>query len=167
MLIHNAILVDRKGTRRGWLKTDGEIITLVGSGDPTPFDLFDDDEIIDAEGAYVCPGLIDSHVHFREPGLEHKATIAGESRAALAGGLPPSSTCPTPYRPRLRPRPCGKRISSDRPQRPHTTVPFSVPRRGLCRNWQSYVRATHRALKSFWARRPAPWRRPCRANSRT
>ena len=87
MLIHNAILVDRKGTRRGWLKTDGEIITLVGSGDPTPFDLFDDDEIIDAEGAYVCPGLIDSHVHFREPGLEHKATIAGESRAALAGGI--------------------------------------------------------------------------------
>lgn len=87
MLIHNAILVDRKGTRRGWLKTDGEIITLVGSGDPTPFDLFDDDEIIDAGGAYVCPGLIDSHVHFREPGLEHKATIAGESRAALAGGI--------------------------------------------------------------------------------
>lgn len=87
MLIHNAILVDRTGSRRGWLKTDGEMITLAGSGDPTPFDLLDDSEVIDAAGAYVCPGLIDSHVHFREPGLEYKATIAGESRAALAGGI--------------------------------------------------------------------------------
>jgi dihydroorotase len=43
-------------------------------------------EIIDAEGLYLVPGIIDDQVHFREPGLTHKATIESESRAALAGG---------------------------------------------------------------------------------
>ena len=42
-------------------------------------------EIYDANGNYVLPGLIDDQVHFREPGLTHKATIATESKAALAG----------------------------------------------------------------------------------
>lgn len=87
MLIHNAILVDRNGLRRGWLKTDGRIITLVCDGDPEPSEFVNAEEIIDAEGGYVCPGFIDSHVHFREPGFEYKATIAGESRAAVAGGI--------------------------------------------------------------------------------
>ena len=44
-------------------------------------------EIYDANGNYVLPGLIDDQVHFREPGLTHKATIATESKAALAGGI--------------------------------------------------------------------------------
>jgi len=42
---------------------------------------------IDAAGNYVIPGIIDDQVHFREPGLTHKATIATESRAAVAGGV--------------------------------------------------------------------------------
>ena len=42
---------------------------------------------IDARGAYLLPGMIDDQVHFREPGFEHKGTIATESRAALAGGV--------------------------------------------------------------------------------
>ena len=45
------------------------------------------DVIIDAEGAYVMPGVIDSHVHFREPGLTHKADMETESRAAAYGGV--------------------------------------------------------------------------------
>ena len=45
------------------------------------------DAIIDAEGAYVLPGIIDTHVHFREPGLTHKATMESESRAAACGGV--------------------------------------------------------------------------------
>jgi dihydroorotase len=44
-------------------------------------------EIIDAEGQYLLPGLIDDQVHFRDPGLTHKATIYSESRAAVAGGI--------------------------------------------------------------------------------
>jgi len=43
--------------------------------------------IIDAKGAYLLPGMIDDQVHFREPGLTHKGTIASESRAAVAGGI--------------------------------------------------------------------------------
>ena len=43
--------------------------------------------IIDAEGNYLLPGAIDDQVHFREPGLTHKGTIATESRAAVAGGI--------------------------------------------------------------------------------
>jgi len=43
--------------------------------------------VIDAEGKYLIPGLIDDQVHFREPGLTHKATIDTESRAAVAGGV--------------------------------------------------------------------------------
>ena len=45
------------------------------------------DKIIDASGKHLIPGLIDDQVHFREPGLTHKATIASESRAAVAGGI--------------------------------------------------------------------------------
>lgn len=81
-LYYNAIITDRNGMRRGWVRTDGKIISAVGEGDPT-----DTSGGMDLGGAYLCPGFIDSHVHFREPGLEYKATIASESRAALAGGI--------------------------------------------------------------------------------
>ena len=43
--------------------------------------------VFDAAGAWLLPGMIDDQVHFREPGLEHKGTIATESRAAVAGGV--------------------------------------------------------------------------------
>ncbi|MFV0541884.1 MAG: dihydroorotase [Aestuariibaculum sp.] len=43
--------------------------------------------VLDAEGRYLLPGVIDDQVHFREPGLTHKATIETESRAAIAGGI--------------------------------------------------------------------------------
>ncbi|MGM0649139.1 MAG: dihydroorotase [Bacteroidota bacterium] len=45
------------------------------------------DVTIDATDKYLMPGIIDSHVHFRQPGMEHKADIASESRAAAAGGI--------------------------------------------------------------------------------
>ncbi|WP_417859886.1 dihydroorotase [Winogradskyella sediminis] len=46
-----------------------------------------DINVIDAEGKYVFPGMIDDQVHFREPGLTHKANIESESKAAIAGGI--------------------------------------------------------------------------------
>jgi dihydroorotase len=45
------------------------------------------DLVVDAAGTYLLPGVIDDQVHFREPGLTHKATIRSESRAAVAGGV--------------------------------------------------------------------------------
>lgn len=52
------------------------------------------DQIIDAKGCYVTPGLIDLHVHMREPGFEHKGTIATETKAMAKGGF--TSVCPMP-----------------------------------------------------------------------
>ena len=46
-----------------------------------------DTKVIDADGLHLLPGMIDDQVHFREPGLTHKATIATESKAAVAGGI--------------------------------------------------------------------------------
>ena len=43
--------------------------------------------VIDAKGKILIPGIIDDQVHFREPGLTHKATINSESKAAIAGGI--------------------------------------------------------------------------------
>ena len=45
------------------------------------------DIIIDATGKYLIPGVIDDQVHFRDPGLTHKANIYTESKAAIAGGI--------------------------------------------------------------------------------
>ncbi|WCP69282.1 dihydroorotase [Vibrio tubiashii] len=45
------------------------------------------DTIVEANGKYLIPGMIDDQVHFREPGLTHKGSIASESRAAVAGGI--------------------------------------------------------------------------------
>ena len=47
----------------------------------------DSDSVIDLQGKYVAPGIIDAHVHFREPGATHKACIATESAAAALGGV--------------------------------------------------------------------------------
>lgn len=46
-----------------------------------------EDQVIDADGCHLLPGMIDDQVHFREPGLTHKGSIATESRAAVAGGI--------------------------------------------------------------------------------
>lgn len=52
------------------------------------------DEVLDASGCIVCPGLVDLHVHFREPGFESKETIATGSRAAARGGFTSVVTMP-------------------------------------------------------------------------
>ena len=61
---------------------DGNIIEVTKQQPEASFD-----ETIDASGCYVLPGVIDDHVHFREPGLTAKADIESESRAAAAGGV--------------------------------------------------------------------------------
>lgn len=88
-IIYNAVIVPDGSAvpSLGWLAFDRGTIHSLGHGD-APASLLDSaDERIDAAGAYLLPGAIDCHVHFREPGLTHKATIASESRAALAGGV--------------------------------------------------------------------------------
>lgn len=68
----DTILAVETGKNGGKLSADGN---------------FNADTVIDGKGMLLMPGCIDAHVHFREPGLTHKADIAGESRAAVAGGV--------------------------------------------------------------------------------
>ena len=66
------------------LVSDGKIAKIVQKGDV--FD-YGNANVIDARGKYLIPGVIDEHVHFREPGMTAKADIFSESRAAVAGGV--------------------------------------------------------------------------------
>lgn len=83
-LIYNAEVVtpDAKPIKNGWVLIDGERIAAVGKGA-----LPEADELIDAKGDLLMPGMIDTHVHFRDPGLTHKADMESESAAAVAGGV--------------------------------------------------------------------------------
>ena len=84
-LIRNAKIVNDGTIIHGFVLVRGGIIRAVGSGEPgAEQDLA---EVVDARGRYLLPGVIDDQVHFREPGLTHKAEIATESRAAVAGGI--------------------------------------------------------------------------------
>lgn len=88
-LLHNALIINEGIRFTGWIRISPEgLIAEMGEG-PAPQALMRDAGITvrDLKGNWLLPGVIDSHVHFREPGLEHKATIATESRAAAAGGV--------------------------------------------------------------------------------
>lgn len=83
ILIKNAFVVNEGQIIQQDLRVKGDQIHQIGSG-LTPLE---GEEIIEAKGKYLLPGLIDDQVHFREPGLTHKANIYSESRAAVAGGI--------------------------------------------------------------------------------
>jgi len=83
-LIRNAFIVNEGKTVKGdLLITDGKIAEIGPSINSFPADTV----IIDATDKYLLPGVIDTHVHFREPGLTYKADIHTESKAAVAGGV--------------------------------------------------------------------------------
>ena len=83
--IKNAHIVNEGETYSGSVVISGETIAEVIKGDNLPTIPFN--ETIDANGCYLLPGVIDDHVHFRDPGLTHKADIHTESMAAAAGGV--------------------------------------------------------------------------------
>lgn len=85
--IHNARIVNLGREYTGYVAIDGEFIHAMGDGAAPEALLAASQEVIDAAGMLLIPGCIDDHVHFREPGLTHKADIASESRAAVAGGV--------------------------------------------------------------------------------
>ena len=99
-LINNATIVNEGRQFVGAVVIDGEYIIDVLQQPLADTERFDN--VVDATGLYLLPGVIDDHVHFREPGLTHKADIATESRTAAAGGvtsymempntLPPTTT---------------------------------------------------------------------------
>ncbi len=93
LLIKNGHLVDpaaKENTGMNLLVEDGHVKAWLRQDEPAPEDV----EVFDATGLLVAPGFIDLHVHLREPGQEHKETIATGCAAAVAGGW--TSVCPMP-----------------------------------------------------------------------
>ncbi len=93
LVIENGHLIDPaapENTGMSVLIEDGRVAAWLHPGETTPQGC----EVFDASGLLVAPGFIDMHVHLREPGQEHKETIASGCAAAVAGGW--TSVCPMP-----------------------------------------------------------------------
>ena len=86
ILIQNATIINEGKKYSGSVLTEGKFIKHIYTGD-VPESVLLHSEVIDASGQLLIPGVIDDHVHFREPGLTHKGDIESESRAAVAGGI--------------------------------------------------------------------------------
>lgn len=83
ILIQHALLINEGVSKlASVLIADEQIARILPDGETCPAD-----EVIDATGLWLLPGVIDDHVHFRDPGLTHKADMSTESRAAAAGGV--------------------------------------------------------------------------------
>ena len=82
-IIKNAQIVNEGKTIHGDVLIKDQRIEKIGTGLSVKGAATE----INAEGLYLLPGAIDDQVHFREPGLTHKATIHSESKAAVAGGV--------------------------------------------------------------------------------
>ena len=86
-LIANAKIINEGRSFMGSVLVEGEQIADVFEG-TVPEGVWNGaDEVIDATGKWLMPGVIDDQVHFRDPGLTHKGDIESESRAAVAGGV--------------------------------------------------------------------------------
>lgn len=81
-LIKNATIVNENSKTKADILIQDDIILKIDANITDA-----NAKVIDAEGKYVLPGVIDDQVHFREPGLTHKGNIESESRAAVAGGI--------------------------------------------------------------------------------
>lgn len=84
-LITGATVVNEGKAQRASIIIDDDRISEIVDGTDTPRGNYD--SVVDATGCFVLPGVIDDHVHFRDPGLTHKADIESESRAAAYGGV--------------------------------------------------------------------------------
>tara|TARA_B110000003_G_scaffold273399_1_gene311048 strand:+ start:1407 stop:2753 length:1347 start_codon:yes stop_codon:yes gene_type:complete len=84
IIIKNAQIVNEGITFSGDVLIEGQFIKEIASSISIKNSNV---TIIDAKGNYLLPGVIDDQVHFREPGLTHKASIESESKAAIAGGI--------------------------------------------------------------------------------
>src|SRR6056297_2754301 len=81
-LLKNGNIVNEGVIREMDVLLDGDIISKISN------DISDSNAtVMDLEGKYIFPGIIDDQVHFREPGLTHKGNISSESKAAVAGGI--------------------------------------------------------------------------------
>jgi dihydroorotase len=85
-VIKNALIVNENIIKKGTVVIDAGLIAEIRYEPENELNT-SEGQIIDAEGLYLIPGVIDDQVHFREPGLTYKADIFSESKAAAAGGI--------------------------------------------------------------------------------
>lgn len=85
-LIHQALIINEGRTFTGSVLLEGAMISRIFEGS-VPQEVINEAHVIEAKGKWLIPGAIDDHVHFRDPGLTHKADLLTETRAALAGGV--------------------------------------------------------------------------------
>ena len=86
-LIKNVRIINEGRSYQGAVLINGEMIEAVYEGEVPSKIIAEAKEVVDGQGKWLLPGCIDDQVHFREPGLTHKADIYSESRAAVAGGV--------------------------------------------------------------------------------
>ncbi|MDP4265843.1 MAG: dihydroorotase [Bacteroidota bacterium] len=98
-LIKNANIINEGKIFSGGLIIENDTIFDIFEGGINEYNSMHFDNIINAENNYLIPGVIDVHVHFREPGLTHKADIETESIAAVAGGVTSFMDMPNTFPP--------------------------------------------------------------------
>lgn len=81
-ILKNGKIINQGSIQECDILVDGEFISKIGNDISDPLA-----KVINLNGKHILPGIIDDQVHFREPGLTHKGTIATESRAAIGGGI--------------------------------------------------------------------------------
>lgn len=86
-LLKNATIVNEGKIVSGHILIENETIAKIFKIEDDITSLEETNKVVDVKGNYLLPGVIDDQVHFREPGLTHKANIQTESRAAVAGGI--------------------------------------------------------------------------------
>lgn len=85
-LIHQATIVNEGLSYIGSVLIENDQIAAVYTQE-VPLEVLNSCNVVEAKGKYLLPGVIDDHVHFRDPGLTHKADLETESMAAVAGGV--------------------------------------------------------------------------------
>lgn len=138
-LIKNARIVNEGKIFEGDLKIKGQRINLIAG----EISASETDLIIDAQGKYLLPGMIDDQVHFREPGLTHKGTIASESRAAVVGGITSFMEMPN-----VKPSTTTIRALEDK---------FAIARNHSIANYSFYLGATENNLDQIKALDPSKY----------
>ncbi len=135
MLIKGGVLVNEGRSFRADLVIENDKIAEILPSPQIPRGIYT--QVIDATGCFVLPGVIDEHVHFREPGLTDKATIASESRAAAYGGV-------TSYleMPNTKPQTTTLEALEDK---------FDRARRDSCVNYSFFFGATNDNIEQFAA----------------
>ena len=135
--IHNAFVVNEsKIFCADVLVQNGRIARILKNRTAVVDLQFEDDTIfIDASGKYLLPGVIDAHVHFREPGLTHKGDMFTESRAAIAGGVTSVMDMPNVIPPTTTIERCKER--------------FNLAKKKLFTNYSFYLAATEDNLEEL------------------